>query len=508
MAWDFNRSKNRVEAEEKRIDEVGIVVKRLTREMDLTNLSPTDTRLVHGVHMYTNVTNFNDLLADPLMRKDGSKRLYRYIGAVVREQRHIQQVVFDGDKIQVQGCRYHGLLYKPYDDDSSLVKRSVLAALTNHLLFSQVLPEIFNSYTQAELAAGLELGDCVVANIGVAGDRELLSLGGAANCAAKILGKARTITVGGHLWESLSKAERDWFSEIDGLYVLNVPDVDAQGLLDDNGIDWSPESSEGRIREYLEAVPLDNIDIEEARERIDFSRLGPKTAKYCPTASFFADVDGYTAMIDKCNGDPEELAKALKILHLFRYELRQVVFSDFQGIPIQHQGDRLQAILQVPCGDESKIIERTIDILVSLNSSVEEVLKNVLGTSISIAVGCDFGDALIGRIGVKSDLDTICIGKSTSVAECIQLTRKGNEIGVSDAIYEAVKDEKIRKQFKRNGDHYVAKDLTWISLEDAEDLAAYDTSKKAVFTPTRNIVIGPALVAPSTPLKITRNWGE
>src|SRR6266446_6594637 len=99
MAWDFNCSKERVESERRRINEVGIVVKRLTREMDLTNLSPTETRLVHGVRMYTEITNFAELLADPLMRKDGSKRLYRYMNAVVREQRYIQQVVFDGDKI-------------------------------------------------------------------------------------------------------------------------------------------------------------------------------------------------------------------------------------------------------------------------------------------------------------------------------------------------------------------------------------------------------------------------
>jgi class 3 adenylate cyclase len=510
MAWDFDRSKERVENERKRIDEIGMVVKKLTREMDLTNLSPTEGRLVHGVHMYTDVTNFAELLSDRLMRKDGSKRLYRYMNAVVREQRHIQQVVFNGDKVQVQGFRFHGLLYKPYDDDAALAKQALLSAITNHLLFSKVLPDVFSSYTRADMAAGLDLGDCVVANIGVAGDRELLSVGAPANYAAKILGKAGTITVGCKLWQKLAEEEQDLFIENNGSYVLEFSNIDAEGFLEENNTQWSTPASANRIQEFLDAVPLDDVAIEEARERIDTSRLGPKTAKNCPTASFFVDIDGYTAMIDGCNGDTNKLTEALKILHLFRYELRHVIFPDFDGIPIQHQGDRLQAVLQVPAGNDSKILQRAADIAISFNSSVEEILNDVLGTKLSVAIGCDFGDALIGRIGIKGDLDLICVGKSTSAAENIQLERKGNEIGISSVIQEAIKDDEVRKQFEQNHnrDHFFATNLTWITIEDAGDSAAYDTSKKAVFTSSRNILVGSAAVPLSTPLKVTRNWGE
>lgn len=510
MAWDFDRSKERVEAEKKRIREIGITVKPLTREMDLSNLSPTDVRLVHGVHMYTDITNFDALLEDPLLRRDSSKRLYRFVNAVVREQRHIAQVVFDGDKIQVQGSRFHGLLYKPYDDDSTLSSRSMLLAVTNHLMFTKVLPQVFRSYPSAEVAVGMDLGDCIVANIGVAGERELISIGAPANHAAKILGDAGTIVIGNEFFDQLPEEAQELFEEVDGSYGLQFSQiVEPEQLLEDNGIDWSVQESIKRIQEYLDATPLEDVTIEDARERIDVYRLGPKVAKSCSAASFFVDIDGYTKLIDNCTGDLDQLTRVLTVLHLFRYELRQVIFPDFDGVFIQHQGDRLQAVLQVPAGNEQKILQRATDICISLNSSVEEVLKAILDTSVSVAIGSDFGNALIGRIGVKGDLDVVCLGHSIHSAEEIQSARKGNEIGISIQIYDAIQEKNTREFFNWNADgHYVAKDLTWVTLEDSEDSAAYNSSKEAAFTSQRNIVVGPSIVVGSHPLKVTRNWAE
>jgi hypothetical protein len=50
MAWNYENSKNRLSEERKRLDKAGFTVKKLTREMDLSNLGLTEARLVHGVH--------------------------------------------------------------------------------------------------------------------------------------------------------------------------------------------------------------------------------------------------------------------------------------------------------------------------------------------------------------------------------------------------------------------------------------------------------------------------
>src|SRR5947207_1346264 len=52
MSWNYEKSRARLKDEWRRINEAGVTVKPLTREMDLSNLSPTDARLVTGVHLY------------------------------------------------------------------------------------------------------------------------------------------------------------------------------------------------------------------------------------------------------------------------------------------------------------------------------------------------------------------------------------------------------------------------------------------------------------------------
>ena len=140
MNWEFQRSKDRLASEWARIQEAGLNIQRLTREMDLTNLSATDARIVHGAHIFSHIANFSDIIDTPLMRRDEFKRLHRLLRIIRIEQRHTLQQIFAGDKIQVQGPKFPGLLYKPYDDDAGLAWKSVLAAIALKLIMTDALP--------------------------------------------------------------------------------------------------------------------------------------------------------------------------------------------------------------------------------------------------------------------------------------------------------------------------------------------------------------------------------
>src|ERR1022692_4901576 len=129
MAWDHERSATRLRAEWKRIKEAGITVKPLTREMDLTNLSPSDTRLVIGVHLYADIVNLDEILTDPLQRREDYRRVYRTLHLTRVELRRILQSVFDGDKIQVQGGKFHGLIFRPYNDPETMASDAIMAGL-------------------------------------------------------------------------------------------------------------------------------------------------------------------------------------------------------------------------------------------------------------------------------------------------------------------------------------------------------------------------------------------
>jgi len=511
MSWDYERSKERLAEEWKRIREVGISVEKLAREMDLRNLSPTDARVVHGTHLYAGVCNLGALLDDGLMRRDNFLRLHRYLHVVRVEQRRIVQEVFDGDKIQVQGPKFHGLLYKPYDDDAKLAWSSVLCGIALHLLFDKALPQVFPDYAALVPRIGAELGDSVVANVGVRGDRELISIGNAANYAAKIMDRDNAVTIGQTLFSILPKKRQALFVSDGSVYRLDCQKLEGpEKLVQESGFSWSIESSVKKMQEVNDSLPLAEITIEEARERIDLEQLGPKHAKVCSGVSIFTDIDGFTRLVDSLVGNLDELAKAIQVLHLFRYELRQVTQSDFDGVTIQHQGDRLQALVNVPYDQEGRIKNKATDICISHNSSVEEILNKdhaVLG-ELHVAIGCDFGKTLVCRSGVRGDLDSTCLGDAAFRAEEIQLQLTGNEIGISKTIYEALTDESIRLAFSYDSNRgvYVSKGLTWTSLEDEERTRDYAVSVKAAYATGGSVVVGPKSEGVGRPLKVTKPW--
>jgi len=513
MSWNYERSTGRLRKEWQRITEAGITVKPLTREMDLGNLALTDTRLVTGVHLYADISNLDDLLCDPLLRRDDCRRVYRTLHLTRVELRRILQSVFCGDKIQVQGSKFHGLIFRPYNDPEAMAADALLAGLAIHAALTEAFSAIFDNYPELIPTIGLELGNCLVANIGVRGDRELISVGNAANCAAKIMvGGENAITIGKNLYDHLDADQQDWFSPSGDAYRLHCDDVeDIEELVRDGGFSWSVQSSINRFQQGKDDLPLDDIAIEEVREKIDIDRLGPTRAKTCPAATLFVDIDGYTKLVDSLDGDTDELVKAVQILHLFRYELRHVTENDFDGIALQHQGDRLQALIHCFYHDGDDIMQDAARLCIACNSSVEEVINanhDILG-KFHVAIGCAFGKALVGKLGVKGDRDPVCIGDATVTAERIQLAMPGNHLGITEEIHEAISDEEVADRFTKNNDAdcYEANGLTYVMLEEAEDAHQYATAKAAGYTKTGTIIIGtrtPDILL----LKVTRPYAE
>ena len=512
MSWDYERSKNRVAAERKRIEKAGVSVKPLTREMDLYNLSPTDARLVSGVHLYADITNLDELLQDTTQRRDEYRRIYRTLNLTQRELRRILQSLFCGDKIQVQGAKFHGLLFRPYDDPETMARNAMLAGLTMYAALTESFSEVFDTYPSLIPAIGLEYGDTLIANIGIRGDRELISVGNAANTAAKILrGGNNAITIGKNLYDQLRSHDQSWFTRSGSAYRLDCTGIDdIEAIVRDAGIAWSVQSSINKFTEDKDNLPLADINIEDAREIIDITRLGATRAKLVPAASIFVDIDGYTGLVESLEGDTEELAKAVQVLHLFRYELRQVTESDHAGIALQHQGDRLQALLHTPWDDDEEVMEDAVDLCVAYSSSVEDVLshhQDLLG-KLHVAIGCAFGErTLVGMLGVNGDRDPVCISNATITAENVQLRMPGNQIGLTKTVYESITDDSVKETFTWNTTArcYDAKGLTLTSLEDAEDTKAYDAAKTAAYTGAGTITVGTRPPG-SAPLKVTRPY--
>jgi class 3 adenylate cyclase len=514
MQWNIERSKERLRQERARIEKAGLNISRLTREMDLANLSPTDARIVHGTHLYCHISNLGEVLDSPLMRQDNFKRLHRLLHVLRVEQRYTLQQVFGGDKIQVQGPKFHGLIHRPYDDDPSLAWKAVLAALALNLIVRDAMAIVFPQYLVLQPATGIDIGDCLVANIGAKGDRELISVGSAANYAAKILEGNNAITVGPKLWSNLSEDRKELFFQVGNSYVLDESAIeDPEEIIRQHSYEWSIRDAADRMEKTVNNLPLNEIDSSEARVRIDFSLLGPKTMKMCSGASVFVDVDKYSATIDALLEDEAQLGNALRWLHLFRYEMQHLTV-DRDAAAIQHQGDRLQALSHLPYDDDGEAMRAAIELCIDCNSSVEEVLNvdhPILGP-LHVSIGASFGTAVAVRSGVRGDLDSSCLSKTISEAEHWQMRGIGGEIAISSKMYDALEDEVVRGQFTfdKAKSCYVAKNLTWTKIADIRHSNQYASKAPVAFNKqSSGIVFGMSArhSEDNIPLKQTRNWG-
>jgi class 3 adenylate cyclase len=517
--WNQDKSKERVSKQWDALNKAGITIKRLSREMNLTNLSPTEVRIVHGSHLYLDITNVQHLVESATLRREDFKPLHRYMHVLRIELRRIIQQLFDGDKMQVQGAKFHGLLYKPYDDDPALAWHSVLVAIAFLETVRKALPKIFPDYPTMTPTVGIDLGDAVVANIGVRGDRELISIGSAANHAAKILGVANTVTVTPQFWQALSATHQNFFTRNGDNYRLDWQSLgNPEQTIGDAGFSWSVEQSTKRMQETVDSLPLSDIESHQAESRIQLCDLGPKHFKTCMAGSVFVDIDGYTSLIDSLMNDEKQLAKAVILLHLFRHELQCVTEADFDGVSIQHQGDRLQAIIHLPTGNDDRIKEKLTEMAISYNSSVEQVINanHKVFDKYHVAIGAAYGKTVVVRSGTRGDLDASCFGDSVLNAESLQLRSKGSEMRIAKDMFAAISEEAVRElfEFESGNDCYRATDLTWSKIEDAQNSKQYAAKAAVGFnTLTRmvefergngpNVSRRPEVV----PVKNTRNWG-
>ena len=513
MAWNVETVRERLKKEWKRLQEAGVSVSKLTREMDLSNLSPTEVRTVHGCHLYCHAVNFSEALDDPLLSRDNFKRLHRYLHVLRVEQRRIMQSVFDGDKIQIQGPKFHGLLYKPYNDDATLAWRAVLAGIALTLTTQEALVRVFPDYLVLIPSVGIALGDCVVANIGARGERELISVGAAANYGAKILGTKYGLIIDSALWNALEESRQELFIAKDDVYYRDWSQIEnAESLMSEEGLTWKKDHSIRNMEETRDNLPLDDINSSEAQVQIDFASLGPKTMKVCEGASLFVDVDGYTNAIDGLLGDESKLCEAVQWLHLFRYEMRHLT-TDRSGVPVQHQGDRLQALAHLPTDDDTTARRQAVELCIDYNSSLEDVLNIDYPTlgKLHVAIGASSGKSVAIRSGVRGDLDASCLSKCISQAEHWQIGGEGCEICISTKMYDAIDDEIIRGEFKFDLDRgcYSAKKLTWTRVADLRQAKEYSSGKAVGFNiATSGIVFGTKSEADrgTLPLRQTRPW--
>ncbi len=479
MAWNEERSKQRVNDND--FHDFEVDVQDLSRTMDFRNLGTKGVRRAEGVHLYVDVPGFHQAVSDAGNDKQKQRKLVRAASVL----RKVQRDLMDGDDIgdiQRQTVRLHALAYKPYDadDQSNAAKRAeraVVHAINQNSFVIDVFDDLFDQLDFGS-AAGLSGGTSYIANIGKAGERELISLGSCANLAAKVLGDTDTITITQDLFELLPGRLQKHFKK--SALVAGVQSYRAAGLrwsrhLDlaaDLGVAWDEEAWREKTEQYRDDLPLDQIEITDATALIDLDLLTERNCKRTAAVAMYADLDGFTRYVQEAE-DNEKVISLIRQFHMIRAEFHAVVGTDYDGLVLQHRGDGILALLHMPCGDENnpKRCRKAVDIAIALQSSMQHVLNEHLKDrkDIHVAVGLDVGKAFVTRLGKKGKRVGICFGPEVSTAEQLQLRTGAMQIRISQRVYDQLDDEDVRGKFTQDGDTYVATDLTFPNLDRVKE---------------------------------------
>jgi class 3 adenylate cyclase len=517
MGWNEQEAKERVDKNDFHAFDVN--VKDLAKAMDFANLGTRDVRRANAAHLYVDLPNFHLSVRDASADKAKQKKLLRAASVLRKVQGDLLKaadIIGEDDlgRIQFQAARLHSLCYKPYGDEADRARNAVAMAITLNTYIYEVFNSVFDDLPRKfQSAAGIAAGRSLIANIGFHGDRERICLGTPANLAAKILGSSNTIRITAEVYYHLPEMLQEQFTSVDPIAGAEV--YQASGLQwGDNpeiaktlNVSWDPDKWKEKTEAYRDELPLDVMEVAWAEVKIDVDSLTERNSRRTDAAAIYADLDGFTSYVQEAEED-DTVVSLVRELHMIRHEFHSVLKQDFPGIVLQHQGDRVFGILHEPCGDDQsekeKRCRKALDATIGLQSSMQHVLRLKLTQrkNLHVVIGLDIGTAIVTRLGKKGKREVVCLGPEVIEAEKLQLKSTAKQTRISQAVYDAIDDETVKEEFKKDGAAYVATGLTFPRLEEKQA----ERAAKAGMLGAR-VVTGRVEVL-TTPTTQTRPWSR
>jgi hypothetical protein len=478
MAWNIDTSRDRIETIANSIPEIEI--SDLGRQMNFDNVTLARPKRITGVHTYVAVTN-DQRLVDELLDAGDQEAAKAPVRRLHLYQREIARIVADFNAAQVhfQGSRLHALTYRPCGDHPEIVARALTMACAIDLMVRKAFNPAFPDESGFVSASGQSFGPTIATKSGSRGDAELLFIGDAANRAAKVIDPAVRIVVDGSLAGVLDVdglgVELDDLE--DGAFSATMSHEAVDAAVARYGISWSVDRSAKRIASDLEDIPLSAVNVSKATSEIDKDRLSLANTKLNDAVSMFADLDGFTAIVEAAANDDDALADLVRAFHITRAELRHVAVRDYAPtMRVQYQGDRLQALRHLPHNDPADRVLAGLRVAAGWQSSMRETIPEFVDRDdLRLAIGMASGPTALSKVGTRGNRDIVALGAGVRQAERIQRNLEGDEVGVDKAILELLPyDVAGMFQWRLSANGYVASDLRVNDLELALEAPEFD----------------------------------
>jgi class 3 adenylate cyclase len=472
--WSNKNASERIQKLLKDVEEVDVL--EYVRDMSLENIPKNRAYRSDSVHLYIDILNLDDILGTTDV--EGTTCHKRALKFLNLHYRAVHRILNECNalKVDFHNQRLHAAIFKPYDSEEQRIRKAVAIAQ----LIIDVLDETGDEsedIPNAQVRVGIDSGRALIVNNGRRGGREPLFLGAPANEAAKLAsdhqGEGIYLTNNARNTIGIPEAAKPKTTALTSDQIKKCQDEAALEVDKSKIVEaWKKDLKNNPIGAFEfsgHTPPMSTLDIE---------KLTPGNSRRQELVSIYADISGFTSYVHNHIDDDAE--DVVRVLHVIRSELDNVLTSDFEGRKIRFIGDCLHGVFCLGTAQTTET-ENTLSEAVlcagALRSSFNLALKKLKEQKVEVddlglGIGFDYGQTPISRLGIHGGRVRCVVSRSVLAAEFEQSRCDGHTTAIGQTAYKKSR-QSVKDLF---GDTRSVADLDYLEAVDA--LADKDASAK------------------------------
>lgn len=434
------------------------------------NVGRNEAILVEGVHIYVQLLDYHDAVAEQGRETEGAHRkLLRLLHTHYSGSDFVAED-FEAQRVDYHGPRMHAVIVTPIGPEFAFERARRAYA------FAETLKRTIEGASNVQelgvgtmrVRIGMDSGPAVAVNSGRGSEQEPLFLGNPANYAAKLADgdepgifmsnrvreQLQQRTVGTILGDNFTEEKR---TNVLGNLMLDGPGQPrlTVGLPDLAGVTqraWERMQANAKSTSanpsfvfHQHTPPLRSIK---------FVDLAPANSIRMDMVSLFADIDGFTRYVGQ-SIQSGQIQQMVSNLHVLRAELAASLRDDFHGRKVRFIGDCIHGLVAEGTSVEVNKADTTRQAILAaggLRSSFENCKRILQGVeALGLAIGLDIGATPVTRLGLRGDRSVRCAtSKAVTLSEKLQALCNGKQTAVSQAFYDA-SNQSVKNLFTAGG---------------------------------------------------------
>lgn len=408
---------------------------------------------MNGAHLYISIKNFEELVNKNTVSERDTKRFLHMINTFHVSMIKLVNQLFNDD-VYIEKLTA-GKLHVVFKETDTYAEDIIdFSAAAYHITYN-----IFNSLNKYKhiddfkISIGSDNGRFYNITFKDNRDEEITSVGNCANKASKItdITYEKYLSISDDIYNLLGSQLRRLFNRIDNRKLATMTNKYAKvGYYSTNlhTLNRKVDIDYKEIRDIVEQAynkqNFDDYHFVDARNKIDFTLLGPRHNKRFNGIALYADINGFTKMFMDNDSNLEPMLHLTQTLLKFMND----TVKGHEGVRVQFQGDRISAVFHRHKDMNEDLFVNTVLCAMELvrgiksTMAINEYKRYDSRGSVDLSVGLSHGVITASRSGSKRDnsQDNLIIGNTVyeaNKAEDDIANRK--EVVIHMSVYDELK---------------------------------------------------------------------